>query len=143
VGYINCFNLLGQPEVFIPTAALLALVLLVWVQLHVHGKEKEEERDVNWFCGVAWAYLAILSALTAVALFICEISTCARGFLILAFFMTGINIIIVFVLNIANIARLRFEDFPSKKPPAKSLLGECGKNKLCGLFWLATLAGLI
>ena len=148
----TCLNLLGEANVFIPTAALLALVLLVWVQLHVHGGG---ERDVNWFCGVAWAYLAILFALIAVAIFVHgNTSACAKGFLVLAFFMTVTNIVIVFVLKFARF-RSRFEHFSSKKPhmksckescekpPVESLLGECGWSRLCGLIWLATLAGLL
>jgi hypothetical protein len=130
-----CLNLLNRPEVFIPTAALLALVLLVWVQLHIHGKGP---RSVNWICGVAWAYLAILSALTAVALFIHNpTSTCAKGFLILAFFMTGINIITLFVLNVADLL------WGLSRMPNKSLFGESAKSKCWGLAWLATFFGLL
>ena len=163
MGYISCLNLLERPDVFIPTAALLALVLLVWVELHVlgggernarvhvncgrggrnfnvHVHDGREGRNINWFCGVAWAYLGILSALTAVALFINNpTSACAKGFLILSFFMTGINI---FILFLRNIAPLLWRGF-SREPFRESLLGEFGRSRLCGLLWLATLFGLV
>jgi len=131
----TCLNLLGETFVFIPTVALLALVLLNWLQFHLRGRE--EGRNVNWVCGVSWAFLALLFALTAVALFICEMSTCAKGFLILAFFMTGINIAFIFGQNIVRL----FGDL-SEESFGQSLFGECGKSKWWILFWVFLLIGL-
>ena len=131
----GCLNSLEKDVVFIPIAALLALVLLVWVQLHVHGKVPG---SVNWVCGVSWAYLAILFALIAVALFICNpTSTCAKGFLILAFFMTGMNVAFLFGQNIVRL----FGDL-SEESFGQSLFGECGRSKWWILFWAFLLIGL-
>ncbi len=138
---IPCLNSLEKDIVFIPIAALLALVLLVWVQLHVRGGR--EERNVNWYCGVAWAYLAILFALFAVALFVLDnASACAKGFLILAFFMTGMNIFVLFVLNIFQLRIFSGGECP-ENPPVTSFVGGCSCRKSFSLIWLATLAGLI
>jgi hypothetical protein len=135
----GCLNSLNDPVVFIPTAALLALVLMVLTQLHAGGRAN----NVNLVCGRAWIYLALLSALIAVAFFVHDnTSACAKGFLILSFFMTGIEIFILFLLNIARF-RSRFEHSSGEEPPVESLLGECGWSRFCGLIWLAMLAGLL
>jgi hypothetical protein len=129
-----CLNLLGQPVVFIPIAALLALILLVWAQLHMRGGGK---RSVNWTCGVTWAFLALLSALIAVAIFVpSNTSDCAKGFLMLAFFMAVVNVVIIVVLEIADL----FWDLSSR--PNHSLLAESAGNQCWAFVWLALLFGL-
>lgn len=93
----NCLNVLDTPEVFILVATLLVLVLLVWAQLSKPKENKDLDKDFNLVCGFAWTYLAIFFALIAVALFICEINTCANGFLVLSFLMTIVNVLIAVV----------------------------------------------
>jgi hypothetical protein len=154
MGYINCLNLLDKAEVFIPTAALLALVLLVWTQLQVWGQEREgerqeregerqeregerRERNFNPICGRAWAYLAILFALTAVALFICNISAYDKGFLVLAFLMTVVIILITFGLIIADFV------WDLYRGGTVGLLGRFGQSRFCGLIWLSFFIGLL
>lgn len=89
----NCLNFLAEPDVFITTATLLVIVLLVRVQLYSSGKAREQDKNVNWIIGLAWTYGAMLSALIAVVLFFASDINWAKGFLALSFLMTVASIL--------------------------------------------------
>jgi hypothetical protein len=93
---MSCLNSLNNPVVFIPTAALIVLVLLVWVSFRPGAKDSEP--NINFTLSNIWTYVAILFALVATAIFIFT-NTCswAKFFLILSFLMTLLNIFIWFV----------------------------------------------
>jgi hypothetical protein len=88
----NCLNFLAEPSVFITTATLLVIVLLVWAQLYARGEARKQERNVNWIIGLAWTYGAMLFALTAVAALPFNVNL-AKGFLVLSFLMTVFSIL--------------------------------------------------
>ena len=132
----NCLNILNEPTVFVSTAALIVIVLLVWAQLQAGGRTSDQDKragNINWVCGFAWTYLAILFALIAVAIFVYD-KTCqlSKGFLMLAFLMTCINISISLALSIADIF----------KPSGECLEGKSSRKKIWSVGWLAGLVGL-
>jgi len=126
---MGCLNLLGEPEVFIPAATLLALVLLVWAQLYASGGS--ETKNVHWVMGLFWTYLAMFFALAAVAALFFR-DNWAKGFLILSFFMTVVNILVA-LLKSGSLIFI---------PSGKSLVGRSAENKYWVLAWLALLFGL-
>jgi hypothetical protein len=138
----RCLNLLEKPEVFLPAAALLALVLLVWAQLSVPRERKDLDRDFNLVCGFVWTYLAILFALVAVAIFINDkTNDYAKGFLILSFFMAVTNLLIgivtTFIKLLLNIKRGR-----NMSGSLTKLRGQCVKIFWLVIFWCFLLIGL-
>ena len=131
-----CLDGLENPTVFVSTAALIVIVLLVWAQLQAGGRTNDRnkrDRNVNYVCGFAWTYLAILFALIAVAIFVYD-KTCpwGKGFLILSFLMTCINIFISLAQSIARIF----------KPSGECLGEKSSREKIWSVGWLAGLVGL-
>jgi len=137
---VGCLNLLNRPEVFIPTAALIVLVLLVWAQLYASGRASNQPKNFNWIAGLVWTYLAMLFALVAVALFVIGggAASCARGFLVLSFLVTIFNILIAIGLNIIKIVFKKPLDEPLTRAPINS--GLWGEGWL--LYWGFLLIGL-
>jgi hypothetical protein len=127
-----CLNVLESPEVFLLAATLLALVLLVWAQLYASGQASKQPKNVHWVMGLFWTYLAMFFALAAVAALSLNANVCAKGFLVLSFLMTAVNILLALLLSFTLIWR----------PPEESLVGKSAQNKCWVFAWLALLFGL-
>jgi hypothetical protein len=138
----NCLNILDNAVVFLAAASLIVIVLLVWAQLYGrHGNILEQARNVNWITGLVWTYAAMLFALIAVGIFVPAKSlnndgyiSLAKGFLTLAFLMTGVNMAIAILVNGAAI-------FKPSIASSESLVGNA-ERKCWVIPWVLCWVGL-
>ncbi len=79
-----CMNVLKDPVIFLPSTALIAIILLVWAQLSAGGKER---KSFTLYLGFAWIHWAIFFSLLAFGLHVFKSYEYAIGFLGLAFLM--------------------------------------------------------
>jgi hypothetical protein len=82
-------NVLYRPEIFLPSTALIVVILLVWAQLTKWGQDRGE---FTLYLGFFWIYLAIFFALIAFGLHVLECKRYAIGFLGLAFLMAVVHV---------------------------------------------------
>ncbi len=143
----KCLNILDRPEVFIPVAALIVIVLLVWAQLSARGKTEDLYKDVNLVLGFVWTYFAIFIALIAVAVFILTngsldgINPWPKFLLVLSFLMTMANVIVSFGLTLY---RLLGKDSFIRSPTEG--LNEEEKHSVkrdFTIYWISVLVGLV
>ena len=104
----TCMNVLYRSDIFLPSTALIVVILLVWAQLQASGarvgSNKADEDKFTLHLGSAWIYLAILFALVAFALVaVQELYKCAIGFLGLSFLMMAASVGLAFVRTLLKL----------------------------------------
>ena len=85
-----CLNVLYDPKIFLPSAALIIVVLALWAQLSARG---QNGGSFTLYLGFVWIYLAIFFALLAFGLHVLEFKRCAVGFFGLSFLMTIVHVL--------------------------------------------------
>lgn len=141
-----CMNVLYEPEVFLPSASLTVLILLVWAQLAQpirppndgkYRKATELARSVaTQLLGFMWIFFAILLALASFAMYVVELKQLAIALLSWSVLMTFVHVLLSLLI--------RFCQFVFDIPQYKSQAGEltCCKKWLLFAFAFTFLIGL-
>jgi len=133
-----CLNILRESVIFLPSTALIVIILLVWAQLQAgtprfSGNKLAEDKRYTFtlLLGSAFIYVAILSALVAFALHVFRREDCAIGFFGLAFLIAVSHIFIAIVRTFIMIKNPKYKGVEAEP-------GSCKRKKL----WIATSIGV-
>ena len=101
-----CMNILKEPEIFIPAAALLVAILIFWTQLWLRWGESAGANKFNIALGFVWTIIAIMYALVAIIWAVTreiEIDNVAIGLFFAALLMGVFNVFIEVVSSLSHV----------------------------------------
>jgi len=139
-----CMNVLYDSQAFLPSAALIVAILVMWAQWsarikpvkdseYLCGKQKAR-KEATQVLGLMWILVAILFALAAFALHVLGYKEFANAFLSWSVLMTFVSVLLSLVIKLWQ--------YIKEKAEGESLIGELKGHRKC-LVSFATILAIV